>query len=176
MRSKEANTKYYREWRLRHAENSREISRRYYERHREQRKAYREANKERGHAVQKEWRARNKERRRLHQLERLHTEPTFRLVHNLRSRFKSAMKGKKSYGKSASFWGCTVQELKGYLESKFRDGMNWENYGRWHVDHIRPVSSFDLRDPEQIKECFGLANLQPLWAADNLHKSSKRCA
>lgn len=51
--------------------------------------------------------------------------------------------------------------------------MSWENYGEWHIDHIKPCSSFDLSDPKQQKECFNYTNLQPLWAIDNLKKSYK---
>ena len=68
--------------------------------------------------------------------------------------------------------GCTPEHLRAYLEAQFEPGMSWENYGRdgWHVDHIRPCASFDLTDPAQQRECFHFANLQPLWAADNLAK------
>jgi hypothetical protein len=58
-----------------------------------------------------------------------------------------------------------------FLEKKFLPGMNWENYGEWHIDHIVPCSSFDLSKSEQQKICFNYSNLQPLWAADNIRKS-----
>jgi hypothetical protein len=51
--------------------------------------------------------------------------------------------------------------------------MSWKNYGKWHIDHIRPCSSFDLSDPQQQRTCFNYSNLQPLWAKDNLNKSNK---
>ena len=67
----------------------------------------------------------------------------------------------------------SLQLLPG-LESKFRDGMTWENYGPfWHVDHIRPWASFDLSDPSQQKLCFHWTNLQPLLATENLAKGVK---
>ena len=69
--------------------------------------------------------------------------------------------------------GCNSKELKEHLESQFIEGMNWNNYGEWHVDHIKPCAAFDLSDPIQQKECFNYTNLQPLWAKDNIRKSDK---
>jgi len=69
--------------------------------------------------------------------------------------------------------GCDVKELKSHLEKQFTDGMNWENYGKWHIDHIIPCASFDLTDPQQQKKYFHYSNLQPLWAVDNIRKSDK---
>ena len=66
-----------------------------------------------------------------------------------------------------------IHALKDYLQSKFENGMTWENYGKWHIDHIRPCASFDLTDIEQQKICFNYKNLQPLWAEDNFKKSDK---
>jgi hypothetical protein len=68
--------------------------------------------------------------------------------------------------------GMTPSELMNYLEAMFTDGMTWDNYGKWHLDHIRPCASFDLSDPEQQRACFNYANLQPLWAKDNLIKGA----
>ena len=53
--------------------------------------------------------------------------------------------------------------------------MGWDNYGEWHVDHIRPIASFNFEsvDCAEFKECWSLDNLQPLWAFDNLSKGTK---
>jgi len=68
--------------------------------------------------------------------------------------------------------GCSVEFLIKYLESKFTDGMSWENRGKergkWHIDHIRPCNTFDLTDENEQKRCFHYTNLRPLWAEDNL--------
>lgn len=71
--------------------------------------------------------------------------------------------------------GCSIQDLKHYLELQFQPGMTWDNYGLhgWHIDHIKPCASFDLTDPEQQKECFYFTNLQPLWAKENRMKSAQ---
>jgi hypothetical protein len=67
--------------------------------------------------------------------------------------------------------GCSVEDLK----KQFRDGMSWENYGRygWHMDHIKPCASFNLINKEEQKECFHYTNLQPLRAEKNLSKAAK---
>jgi hypothetical protein len=69
--------------------------------------------------------------------------------------------------------GCSVDACRKHIEQQFLTGMDWDNYGTWHIDHIRPCASFDLTDPEQQKQCFHYTNLQPLWAAENLAKSDK---
>lgn len=69
----------------------------------------------------------------------------------------------------------TLQELMLHLEKRFVPGMTWQNYGEWHIDHIRPDSSFSYEsatDPAFL-ECWALSNLQPLWKLDNLKKGSK---
>ena len=140
----------------------------------EQKKIYKEKNLERIRAYQKRWREENKEKIRINQLNRLHKSITAKLSHNWRSRFKAAMLHNKR-GKSLDFMGCNVEYLKKYLESMFQPGMTWDNYGRygWHIDHIIPVSSFDLTNIAHVYKCFHYSNLQPLWAHDNLAKSNK---
>jgi hypothetical protein len=71
--------------------------------------------------------------------------------------------------------GYDVIELKRHLEEQFVDGMSWENYGEWHIDHIKPLSSFNITDinSDEFKKCWSLSNLQPLWAKDNLKKYNK---
>jgi len=61
------------------------------------------------------------------------------------------------------------------LETKFLEGMDWDNYGiyGWHIDHIKPCSLFNLENIEEQKKCFHYTNLQPLWAIDNLKKGNK---
>lgn len=68
--------------------------------------------------------------------------------------------------------GCTRVQFKEYFESKFTDDMSWTRINEIHIDHIRPVISFDLRDIMQLKACFHYTNLQPLWAKDNILKGT----
>lgn len=66
-----------------------------------------------------------------------------------------------------------LEQLKQHLESKFRTGMTWDNWtiDGWHIDHIKPLASFDLTDRKQLFEACNYTNLQPLWAIDNILKS-----
>lgn len=93
---------------------------------------------------------------------------------NLRSRVRAAIKsqcGNKAE-KTMKLVGCSVVELRKWLENQFVDGMTWENYGKWHIDHIKPCSKYDLTLAENQKLCFHFTNLQPLWGPDNLKKGS----
>jgi len=67
--------------------------------------------------------------------------------------------------------GYSSNELKTHLENLFKEGMSWENYGEWHIDHIKPISSF--HPDTDLKIINSLDNLQPLWASENLSKGSK---
>jgi hypothetical protein len=79
----------------------------------------------------------------------------------------------KKHGNTMELTGCTTEELIKHLSSKFTEGMTLDNYGYWHIDHIKPCDSFNLEDPEEQLKCFHWTNLQPLWAIDNLRKGSK---
>ena len=99
----------------------------------------------------------------------------FRLSNILRSRLNKAIKGGYKAGSAVTDLGCSIPELKLYLESKFQEGMTWDNYGHktWHIDHILPLSKFDLSNREELLRACNYTNLQPLWAKDNLVKSNK---
>lgn len=104
---------------------------------------------------------------------RRNSDPTYRIKENLRKRMWETIvksQGKTKSARSLQLLGCSAQDCRLYLESLFLDGMTWENYGEWHIDHIKPISSFDLSQPEEQFKCFHYTNLQPLWAIDNLKK------
>lgn len=69
----------------------------------------------------------------------------------------------------------TIDELIQHLQSKFKKGMTWKNYGKWHIDHIIPESFFSYKDlgDREFQKCWALENLQPLWAKENRKKSNK---
>jgi hypothetical protein len=68
------------------------------------------------------------------------------------------------------------KQLKFHRDSRNKhEYMTWENWSKygWHIDHIKPLSSFNLTDYEQLKMACHYTNLQPMWAKDNLIKSNK---
>ena len=104
---------------------------------------------------------------------RYKTNLNYRLSKNLRRRVLLALQGKTKSDRTFNLIGCTIPELKIYLEKQFTEGMNWNNYGEWHIDHIKPCEKFDLEVPENQKLCFHYTNLRPLWASDNMSKGCK---
>ena len=69
--------------------------------------------------------------------------------------------------------GCNGEDLKKYLSKLFTEHMTLNNYGEWELDHIKPVSSFNLNNEDELRKCFHYTNLQPLWRKDNRSKSDK---
>jgi hypothetical protein len=91
----------------------------------------------------------------------------------LRTRLAKALHRQSKSGSAVASLGCSVAKFKVYLESKFLPGMSWENHGEWHIDHVKPLDSFDLTDPSQLLAACHYRNLQPLWAIDNIKKGNK---
>lgn len=102
-------------------------------------------------------------------------DPEYAIKCRLRARLRAALQV-KDYEKLAGYdelIGCSPLDLALHIESKFADDMAWSNMGEWHIDHIRPLSSFDLSTREGQLAASHYTNLQPLWAADNLSKGAK---
>ena len=104
-----------------------------------------------------------------------HNNINFKIKSNLRTRLRNAIKNNWKRGSAINDLGCTIKELKKHLESKFQPGMTWDNYGKygWHIDHVKPLSKFNLTDREEFLKVCHYSNLQPLWAKDNLRKRDK---
>jgi len=102
------------------------------------------------------------------------TDINERLRHGLRARLRAALKNGQKKGSAVRDLGCSIEDLKTHLESQFQPGMSWDNYGLkgWHIDHIEPLSKFDLTNCKEFKQACHFSNLQPLWAEDNLRKSN----
>lgn len=98
-------------------------------------------------------------------------DPSYRIARNLRTRLWHFVKGKSKNGSAVRDLGCSIADLMLHLSSQFKSGMTWENYGEWEIDHIQPLSKFDLTDRNQLLVACHFTNLQPLWEAENLRKS-----
>jgi len=96
--------------------------------------------------------------------------PERRIKINLRRRVHHAIQDNYKSASTLILLGCSVEQFKTHLELQFTEGMTWDNYGQWHIDHIKPCYSFDLSKPEQQLECFNYLNQRPLWAIDNLSR------
>lgn len=101
--------------------------------------------------------------------------PRNRLSCQVSAGIRRSIRNEKANRHWESLVGYTINDLMRHLESQFQQGMCWDNCGKWHLDHRRPISSFHFISPdnEQFKQCWSLNNLQPLWAVDNLSKGSK---
>lgn len=120
----------------------------------------------------KEYDLKNRDRKNQQKVERRKFNPHKRIQHCLQTRIRTAINsaGSKKLIKTEELIGCSTLFYKEYLESKFTNGMSWENYGYfgWHIDHIQPCVSFDLSNLEQQKLCFHYTNTQPLWATTEI--------
>jgi hypothetical protein len=110
---------------------------------------------------------------------RYHSNLLFKLENNLKNRMLYATGKSFSKIETIQILGCNFQELQQYIESKFKSGMTWKNYGcgfngkgmsEWVIDHIKPCIKFNLNNYKELKDCFHHSNIQPLWADENRHK------
>lgn len=107
--------------------------------------------------------------------EKRKADPVSKLAKVLRGRLTDAIKGNYKKGSAVHDLGCTIPELKMYLEGQFTDGMTWENWSfrGWHIDHKIPLAFFDLTDREQLLKAVHYSNLQPLWMKENFKKGAR---
>ena len=127
----------------------------------------------------KEWKRNNKEKAlectKRWQREQFKTNINYKLAHNLRTRLNQAIKGNFKAGSAVRDLGCSIEEFRKHIESQFKPGMTWDNWGLWgecwHIDHVKPLVSFDLTNKEEFMEACHYSNLQPLWCVENNAKS-----
>jgi len=118
-----------------------------------------------------------KERKKEYMKEKYKNNLEYRLSSCVRGSLSRSLKKfkLKKENKTFEILDFTLFDLINHLESQFDEDMNWDNYGSyWHLDHIRPVSSFSFKstDCPEFKKCWSLSNLQPLEASENLSKNS----
>lgn len=153
--NKEKITQYYSEWK----ENKKEYLKEY----------------------QKKWREKNiesiKKTKRDYERNRKASDPLYKLMSNFRTAIYQVLK-ESNVEKNKHYFDIlqyTPESLINHLELQFDDKMNWDNYGDWHVDHILPITSFDIQEmgDGEFMNCWSLNNLQPMWGTDNIRKSNK---
>lgn len=108
------------------------------------------------------------------QRERYKTDPLYVLKRRLRNRMYYALKNKgwNRTNKLNQYLGCTYPELLTHIQSRFLPNMTWQNYGKWHLDHIIPLNS--ANSPETLYKLCHYSNITPLWALDNIKKGAKQ--
>lgn len=155
-----------------HQENKEQrmsYSKEYYQKNknelREQRKVY-----------QKEYYKNNKEqiaaKYAMYYRRRLQEDPLFKFTERLRTNTYRIFRGEvKKSKRTEEILGCSFVEAKKYIETLFTEGMSWDNFGEWHIDHIVPISLAQSKEEAILFSHY--TNLQPLWASDNLKKSNK---
>ena len=132
-------------------------------------------------AACRDWHRRHREeirkyRRAYHKI-KYQTDSIYRLMSILRRATLRVFDGRAKELNSMALLGCSIEEAKQHIEHQFKPGMSWDNHGagrdRWNIDHILPLDSFNLDDPEQRKSACHYTNLQPLWQSENLAKGNK---
>ena len=140
----------------------------------ERKRKYYQQNREKKLLQCKIYRDNNKEKVKAHDIWRSKNNINRKLALRLRRRTLAALKNNIKSKNTMSLLGIeNIEFLWKHLELTFKSGMTRENHGLWHIDHIRPCSSFDLTKPEEQAKCFHYSNLQALWAHENLSKGAK---
>ena len=178
LKNKEQIQKQQKEYRLKTKEHIKEVSKEYYSKNKEERskqfKKYYSENIEKRKEYFKEYNSKleNRERRRNHVNNRYQTDINFRLLKICRARILQALKSLNKSASTIKLIGCTPDELRKHIESKFEPWMTWENQGRggWDIEHIKACANFNLGDPEQQCACFNWSNLQPMEHIANIKK------
>jgi hypothetical protein len=151
------------EWRSRKAVGQGSYYRRNKAKFRESGRRWIEANKEKVRACQRET------------MRQRRSVAKGKLENNVSCALHRALKGRKNGEPSFRLLGFGVEQLMAHMERQFTKGMSWDNYGKWHVDHIRPLVSFEYSEPTdpEFRSAWALTNLRPLWASENISKGGR---
>jgi hypothetical protein len=139
-----------------------------------QKQKWAKENPEKIRATRHHWNINNRKYYR-NRMRKLRQDPIYRLLCCCRCRVKSALRAAATSKRdhAVCLLGCTPRQFKQRLESLFLPGMSWANRHLWHIDHKKPISSFDLTTEAGQRAAFHYTNTQPLWAVDNLRKGAK---
>jgi uncharacterized protein with HEPN domain len=169
---------YGKEWRDKNKPYTQEYSKKHYKENKKAKKEYHKQylligdNKQKHQDKIKEWFKNNPNYSKEYVSERYKNDINFKLKSNLRSRFFNSIKNESKISSVLKLLGCTIKELKQYLEKQFKPEMNWENWGEiWELDHIISCCSFNLNKFEEQKKCFHYTNLQPLFKTTKIAES-----
>jgi hypothetical protein len=156
-----------------------------YHKHKEKKieyhKKWSEKNRERLSEYHKQWRTENVDKwrktKRDYQQHLRDTNPLYRLISYFRTAIYQVLK-ENNVEKNKHYFDVLKydpEQLMEHLENQFTENMTWDNYGEWHVDHVKPISSFSITEmgDEEFMECWSLNNLQPMWGEENIRKSNK---
>ena len=174
---KDCKNEYSKQWKQANKGNIKEYNKEWCQANKEHNngrvKQWYQANKEKKKEYSKQYRQNNKEKINKYHNNRRATDPLFKLKAYLRVRTRKAFinKGYSKTSKTQEMLGVDWEIVKSHIERQFTKGMNWDNYGEWHIDHIIPLASAN-NEKELLKLCH-YSNLQPLWAEDNLIKNDK---
>jgi hypothetical protein len=147
------------------------------DREKQQQAQYRKTHREKRREYDRQWREKNRDYWRNYQNELLRTDLDYRLHNYISAAIRRAIK--KNRKSTFDILGYSVDDLRRHLESLFQPGMSWQNYGtRWHIDHVIPRSWFNLGaenslNETELKLCWSLRNLQPMWMNNNLEKKDR---
>lgn len=169
----EENRKYYQKNKEKISENTKI----YYDQNKEkilkqQGKNYQKSRNEKI-LYQREYRIKNKNKRNEYERNRRNYDIYHKLRGNLRSCLRMAIKDNQKSGSAVQDLGCSIDDLKRWIEQQFQSNMSWDNYGEWHIDHVIPLSVVDLTDRRQLLKVCNWFNLQPLWGSENISKGSR---
>jgi hypothetical protein len=151
------------------------------ERKRKNHKKWSENKRDHLNEYHQKWREKNidrhREYKRKYEKYRKDTDPLYKLINNFRTAIYQVLK-ENNVQKNGHYFDIlkySPENLIEHLESKFKDNMTWDNYGEWHVDHIKPISLFQITEigDNEFMSCWSLENLQPLWGEENIRKSNK---
>ena len=160
-------------WREDHREEIRVYRKAYHENYRDKSNAHSRAYHGAHKAEARAYRKAHKEARSIYDKNRRRIDIQYKISCYLRSRLRHALKNNQKSGSAVRDLGCTITELVINLEKQFKPDMTWENYGIWHIDHIRPLSSFDLTNRDHLLQACHFTNLQPLWGIENMAKGNR---